>query len=37
LGVEKNINMAIKWYEKAAELGDVEAKMRLEILNQNIK
>jgi hypothetical protein len=36
LGVEKNIDMAIKWYEKAAELGDVEAKMRLEILNQNI-
>jgi tetratricopeptide (TPR) repeat protein len=32
LGVEKNINMALKWYEKAATLGDEEAKMRMEIL-----
>jgi hypothetical protein len=32
LGVEKNINMALKWYEKAAVLGDEEAKMRMEVL-----
>jgi hypothetical protein len=36
LGVEKNINMALKWYEKAAALGDEEAKMRMEILKDEI-
>jgi hypothetical protein len=36
LGVEKNITMARKWYEKAAALGDEEAKMRLEILKQGM-
>jgi tetratricopeptide (TPR) repeat protein len=31
LGVEKNINTALEWYEKAATLGNEEAKMRMEI------
>jgi tetratricopeptide (TPR) repeat protein len=36
LGMKKNINMALKWYEKAAALGDEEAKMRMEILKDEI-
>jgi hypothetical protein len=37
LGVKKDINMALKWYEKAVALGDEEAKMRMEILKEEIK
>jgi hypothetical protein len=36
LGIMKDVNIASEWYARAAALGDKEAKMRLEILNEEI-